>query len=114
MSAFNAQGWRGIIVAGQAGAVRIYVGAVRIYVAAVEPLRKRERQGETREPSKLIFAGFFNNLTLCMTKLRVLVLSFPCLYRYLYYLSEMMKFLKIFLLFSKNKTIVKKKIVHLL
>jgi hypothetical protein len=29
-------------------------GAVKIYVAAVEELRKKERQGETQEPSKLI------------------------------------------------------------
>jgi hypothetical protein len=27
---------------------------VKIYVAAVEELRKKERQGETQEPSKLI------------------------------------------------------------
>jgi len=47
ISAFNAQGSRGIVVAGQ-------VGAVKIYVAAVEPLRKKERQGETQEPSKLM------------------------------------------------------------
>jgi hypothetical protein len=38
-SAFNAQGWRGIIVA-------VQVGAVKIYVAAVEVLRTTERQGE--------------------------------------------------------------------
>jgi hypothetical protein len=47
ISAFNAQGSRGIIVARQ-------VGAVKIYVAAVELLRKKERQGETQEPSKLM------------------------------------------------------------
>jgi len=38
-SAFNAQGWRVIIVA-------VQVGAVKIYVAAVEVLRTTERQGE--------------------------------------------------------------------
>jgi hypothetical protein len=27
---------------------------VKIYVAAVEELRKKERQGETQEPSKLM------------------------------------------------------------
>jgi hypothetical protein len=27
---------------------------VKIYVIAVEPLRKKERQSETQEPSKLI------------------------------------------------------------
>jgi hypothetical protein len=27
---------------------------VKIYVAAVEPLRKKERQDETQEPSKLM------------------------------------------------------------
>jgi hypothetical protein len=63
-------------------------------LAAVELLRKKERQGETQEPSKLmvlmvfsvsapplnanvLFCRLFFNLTLCMTKLRVLVLSFP-------------------------------------
>jgi hypothetical protein len=45
ISAFNAQGSRGNIVA-------VQVGAVKIYVAAVEVLRKKERQGETQEPSK--------------------------------------------------------------
>ncbi len=30
--------------------VAVQVGAVKIYVAAVEPLRKKERQGETQEP----------------------------------------------------------------
>jgi hypothetical protein len=44
VSAFNAQGSRGIIVA-------VQVGAVKIYVAGVEALRKKERQGETQEPS---------------------------------------------------------------
>jgi hypothetical protein len=29
------------------------VGAVKIYVAAVEALRKKERQCETQEPSKI-------------------------------------------------------------
>jgi len=46
ISAFNAQGSRGIIVA-------VHVGAVKIYVAAVEAIRKKERQGETRESSKI-------------------------------------------------------------
>ncbi len=45
ISAFNAQGSRGNIVA-------VQVGAVKIYVAAAEALRKKERQGETQEPSK--------------------------------------------------------------
>jgi hypothetical protein len=86
-SAFNAQVSGGIIVA-------VQVGAVKIYVAAVEALRKKERQGETQETIKndcfmsfktprpswvlmYFFAGFFLNLTLCMTKLEVLTLSFP-------------------------------------
>jgi hypothetical protein len=42
---FNAQGSRGIIIA-------VQVGAVKIYVAAVEALRKKERQGETQETIK--------------------------------------------------------------
>jgi hypothetical protein len=54
ISAFNAQGSRGIIVA-------VQVGAVKIYVAAVEALSKKERQGETQKTIKT----------------RVLVLSFP-------------------------------------
>jgi hypothetical protein len=41
-SASNAQGSRGIIVA-------VQVGAVKIYVAAVEALRKKEKQCETQE-----------------------------------------------------------------
>jgi hypothetical protein len=47
MSAFNAQGSRGIIVA-------VHVGAVKIYVAAMEALRKKERQGKTQETSNLM------------------------------------------------------------
>jgi len=47
ISAFNAQGSRGIIVAVQAG-------TVKISVAAVEALKKKERQGETEEPSILM------------------------------------------------------------
>jgi len=42
ISAFHAQGSRGIIVA-------VQVRAVKIYVAAVEALRKKETQGETQE-----------------------------------------------------------------
>ncbi len=38
-SAFNAQGWRLIIVA-------LQVGAVKIYAATVKALKKKERQGE--------------------------------------------------------------------
>jgi hypothetical protein len=47
LKAFNSQCSRGIIVA-------VQVGAAKIYVAAVEALRKKERQGETQEPSKLM------------------------------------------------------------
>ncbi len=90
ISAFNAQGSRGIIVAGQ-------VGAVKIYVATVEPLRKKKDRVKLRSHqnwwfcefhplefhhpeflnASVLFCRFFFNLTLCMTKLRVLVLSFP-------------------------------------
>jgi len=80
---FNAQGSRGIIVV-------LQVGAVKIYVAAVEALRKKERQGETQETIKIdsflsfappknanvLFCRLFLNLTLCMTKLGLLTLSF--------------------------------------
>jgi hypothetical protein len=47
ISAFNAQDSREIVVG-------VQVGAVKIYVAALEALRKKERQGETQEPSKLM------------------------------------------------------------
>jgi hypothetical protein len=91
ISAFNAQGSRGIIVA-------VHVGAVKIYVAA----SSGGAQGKTKDRVKLrnrqnwwfsefhpllnanvLFCRFFfSNLTLCMTKLRVLVLSFPDFYGY--------------------------------
>jgi len=79
---FNARGARLIIVV-------VQVGAVKIYVAAVEALRKKERQNETQFTTKIdgflsftprwimlmyFFCRLFLNLTLCMTKLRVLVL----------------------------------------
>jgi hypothetical protein len=52
---------------------------VEIYVAAVEALRNKKRQ--MRIDGFLSFtplnAKLFLNLTLCMTKLRVLVLCFP-------------------------------------
>jgi hypothetical protein len=38
--AFNAQGWRLIILA-------LQVGAVKIYATTVEALKKKEREGET-------------------------------------------------------------------
>ncbi len=44
-SAFNAHGWRLIIVA-------LQVGAVKIYAATVEALKKKERQGETEFTTK--------------------------------------------------------------
>jgi hypothetical protein len=63
---------------------------VKIYVAAVEALRKNERQDETQFTTKIggilsliallnanvLFRRFSLNFTLCMTKLRVLVLCF--------------------------------------
>ncbi len=66
----------------------VQLGAVTIYVVAVEALRKKERQDETQFIAKIdgflsfhpplnanvLFCRFFLNLTLCMTKLRVLVL----------------------------------------
>ncbi len=36
------------------GSSAVHIGAVKIYVAAVEALRKKQRQGETQEPSKLM------------------------------------------------------------
>jgi len=45
-SAFNAQGWRVIIVV-------IQVGALKIYVAPVEALRKKERGDETQFTTKI-------------------------------------------------------------
>jgi hypothetical protein len=47
ISTFNAQCLRGIIVTVQVGAMKIYIGSVK-------SLRKKERQGETQEPSKLM------------------------------------------------------------
>jgi len=66
----------------------VAVGAVKIYVAAVEAIREKERQGKLtvscvsplpppRLNANVLFCRFFKNLTLCMTKLRVPVLSFP-------------------------------------
>jgi hypothetical protein len=82
-SAFNEQGSRVIIVV-------VQLGAGKIYVAAVEALKKKERQVETQSTTKIdgflsfipplnahvLFCSFFKNLTLCMTKLRVMVLCF--------------------------------------
>jgi hypothetical protein len=80
-SALIAQGSRVIIVV-------VQVGAEKIYVTAVEALRKKERQDETQFSTKIdgflsftpslhtnvFFWWFVLCLTLCMTKLRVLVL----------------------------------------
>ncbi len=87
-SAFNAQGSRLIIIV-------LHIRPVKIYVAAVEELRKKERQDETQFTTRwnsvyhqnwwfsefhppldcqCIFLQVFFNLTLCMTKLRVLVM----------------------------------------
>ncbi len=44
-SAFNAQGWRVIIII-------VQVGAVKVCVAAVEALREKERQDETQFTTK--------------------------------------------------------------
>jgi hypothetical protein len=51
MLKLSAQGSRGIIVA-------VQVGAVKVYVATVEALRKKERQGETEETIKMSFLSF--------------------------------------------------------
>jgi hypothetical protein len=50
ISAFNAQGSRGTIVA-------VQIGAVKIYVAAVEALRKKERHGERQENHQIPRVG---------------------------------------------------------
>ncbi len=71
----------------------VQVGAVKLYVAAVEAAQEKRKTGwNSEKPSILIdavlsftlsfflvyiFCRFFLNLTLFMTKLRVLVLSFP-------------------------------------
>jgi hypothetical protein len=74
ISTFNAWGFRGIIVA-------VQLGAVKIYVAAVEALGTDFLWwfSEFQPPlnANVLFGTFFLNLTLCMTKLRVLVLSSP-------------------------------------
>jgi hypothetical protein len=71
--------------------VVLQLGAVKIYVTAVEALREKERQDKTQFTTKIdgflnftplalnanvLFCRFFLNLTLCMTKLRVLMLCF--------------------------------------
>jgi len=80
---FNAQGSRVIIVV-------VQLQTVQIYVVTMKALRKKERQDETQFTTKIdgflsftpplnanvLFRKFFLNLTLCMTKLRVLVLCF--------------------------------------
>jgi hypothetical protein len=87
-SAFNARGPRLITVVVQLEEVKIYVAA------AVEALPKKERQDETQFTTKIdgfcefrpplnanvLFCRFFVHLTLCMTKLRVLVLCSFLLY----------------------------------
>jgi hypothetical protein len=86
--------------------VVVQVGAVKIYVAAaVEVLRRKVRQGETQETINLSFTLPFNanvffcrvflNLPMCMTKLRVLVLSFP------HFMGGLHKKIMLFLLFPK-------------
>ncbi len=96
-STFNARGPRLIIVV-------VKLGSAKIYVAAVEAFMQKERQDETEFTTKIDgFLGdsleggslsnafmicpystflqvFFLNLTMCMTKLRVLlvVLCFSC------------------------------------
>jgi hypothetical protein len=82
-SAFNARGSRLIIVV-------VQLGAMKIYVAAVEAAREKGKTGWNSvyhqdwwfsefHPSlngSVRFCRFFLNLTLHMTKLRVLVLCF--------------------------------------
>jgi len=78
--AFNTQGSRVIILV-------VQLQTVQIYVATMKALRKKERQDETQFTTKIdgflsftpplnanvLFRKFFLNLTLCMTKLSVLV-----------------------------------------
>ncbi len=81
-SAFNAQGLRVFIVVVQVGAVKIYV-----WQQEWRRSRKRKCRMKLSLPPKLmvfwvwpplnasvLFCMFFFNLTLCMTKLRVVVL----------------------------------------
>ncbi len=60
---------------------------MKIYLGAVQALRKKERQGEIHEPlwfsefhprlnANVLFRRILLNLTLCMTKLRVLCCLF--------------------------------------
>jgi len=74
ISAFYAQGARGIIVA-------VQIGAVKIDVAAVEKRENHENwwfsEFQPHLNVNVLFCRFFSHLTLCMTKLRVQVLSFP-------------------------------------
>ncbi len=52
-SAFNAQGWRLVIVV-------VELGAVKKYVATMEALRKKERQDETQFTTKI--DGFLSSI----------------------------------------------------
>jgi hypothetical protein len=73
--------------------VVVHVGAVKIYVAAVEAFSKQEKTGVTQKTIQIkiewfsefhpvflfyvLFSRFFENITLFMTKLKVLVVAFP-------------------------------------
>ncbi len=81
ISAFNAQGSRGIIVA-------VQVGGVKIYVAAVKALRKKERQGET--PGWMLmyfFCSFKKKSHPVYDQTQGTGAVFSWLYGYLYYNS---------------------------
>jgi len=81
ISAFNAQVSRGSTVAVQVGAVKIYVnGGAQEKRKTRWKLRNNFDGFQSFIPpwnANVLFWRFFFNPTLCMTKLRVLVLSFP-------------------------------------
>ncbi len=121
ISAFYAQGARGIIVA-------VQIGAVKIDVAAVEKTETGWNSGtikidgfsEFQPPLNVnvLFSRFFSNFTLFITKLRVQVLSFAdftdisntllllAASTLIILLSEMLKYSKF--IFSKYFFFVKK------
>ncbi len=119
MSAFNAQGSRGIIVAEQAGAVKVYVAAMD--GAAQEKRKTGWNSGtikidgfskfDSPPPWMLMqfFAGFFFfESHRVYDETQGTGAGFSCLYGYLYYLSEMTKFSKKKTFFQRTKILWRK------
>jgi len=120
---FNAQGSRGIIVAGQAGAVKVYVAAMD---GAAQEKRKTgwnsgtiKIDGFSKFDPSLNANAVFRRFFFFFESHRVYDetqgtgAGFSCLYGYLYYLSEMTKFSKKNF-FQRTKVLWRNFFVHLL